>query len=81
MHNTKITERLEPTVIERNIIVKYLRTINSQPQVAMYLIIIIGMIFTGYNYFITHGTDAQALIAALVVGSFIWAAFGKEVHG
>ena len=79
-----ITTRLEyPQTQEESIInklpfVQFLQAINGVPMVAAALVVTIGMIFMGYDYFTTHGTNAEAFIAALLVGSFIWAAFKPD---
>jgi len=65
------TERLVPAP-------SFYGALISNPQVAAYLLIALGLIFAGYDYFAQHGTNAQALLAALVIGSFIWAAFKPE---
>lgn len=82
--STGETTRLEyPQVQEESIInklpfVQFLQAINGVPTVAAALVVTIGMIFMGYDYFAKHGTNAEAFIAALLVGSFIWAAFKPE---
>lgn len=74
---TRETEKLNAPdqLIERVPLVVYWRAITTDRQVVAYLLVTLGLIFGGVQYFSEHGTDAQALIAALFVGSFIWAAF------
>lgn len=56
----------------------FFRALLVDSQVALATLATLIMIGEGYNYFLYHQTEGNALLAALVIGAFIWATLSPK---